>query len=96
MTEFAASRAPRRLFRALRLGNDTAGLVKKNGAGRRQPHHSLRALKKPDAQITLDLLDLLRHGWRRDPEDLRRATEMQKLGHCDEVAELTDIHGGLC
>ncbi|MFD2032654.1 hypothetical protein ACFSKM_24850 [Ancylobacter dichloromethanicus] len=32
MTEFAASRAPRRLFRALRLGNDTAGLVKKKMA----------------------------------------------------------------
>ena len=62
-------------------------------ASGRQVDPASRTSQQLNPELGLELLDLLRQRRLRDVQALRRATEMALLGDCDEVAQVSQLHG---
>ena len=54
---------------------------------------ALGAVEELDAELLLELADLLAYCRLRDVQALRRAAEVQLLGDGDEVPQVTEFHG---
>src|SRR3954469_15351498 len=71
---------------------DAARLLEQHNARRGQRDAAVRAVEEPDAELVLELADLLADGRLGDVEPLPGAAEVQLFGDGDEVPEMAEFH----
>src|SRR3954453_18643874 len=69
-----------------------ARLLEQCSARRGQRDAAVRAVEEPDAELVLELADLLADGRLGDVEPLPGAAEVQLFGDGDEVPEMAEFH----
>ena len=77
----------------LGLVQDPAGLDEEGGAGHGEGDAAVGAVEQADAQLRLELADLLADGGLRHVEALGGAAEVQLLRDRDEVPQVSQLHG---
>jgi hypothetical protein len=82
-----------RAGRFIGLAQDAPRLVEKDGAGGGQRDASSSPMEKIDAQLELELPDLLAQRGLSEMQTLGRTPEVQLLGDGNEVAKSTKLHG---
>jgi hypothetical protein len=88
----AARDAAHALGRTLDVAQDAARIFQQGFAGSGQRHCARLAREQRRAQFALQRLDLLRQRRLADAKRQRRAREMPRFGHGNEVAQMTKLH----
>src|SRR5437879_4044735 len=83
------SRSRTQASRVLRLRQHLPRILEEPLAGIRQPHPPLGPIEEPDAELLLELADLFAQRRLGDVQSLGGPTEVQLLGHCDEVPKVS-------
>ena len=78
---------------AVGRGEQRAGLDEEPFADRRERDAAARPVEQADAELRLQLVDPLRQRRRGDVQALRGPSEVELLGHGDEVAHAAQVHG---
>jgi hypothetical protein len=74
------------------LGQHAACLVEQGRTRRGQRNASLRPVEQADAELHLELANLLADGGLGDVQSFGRAVEVQFLRDGDEVAQMSEFH----
>src|SRR4051812_17703919 len=82
------------LLRDIRLLEHAARLLEHRRAGDGQRHAALSAVEEPDAELVLELADLLADRRLSDVQALCGASEVQLLCDRDEVPQMAKFHAG--
>src|SRR6185436_19874043 len=92
LADLAATGRQRRRRRAVHLRENLARAGREHTPGLRQLHLASRATEKLGAELVLDLADLLTEGRLADVQAFRRASKVQFLGECDDIAQVSEFH----
>src|SRR6266540_1931573 len=92
LADLAPRRPARDLHRALRLGQRQPRFDEEGPTGVRQRDSAIRPMEETDAELALEVADLLTERRLRDVQALRGSTEMQLFGDRHEVPEVTKLH----
>jgi len=82
----------RRLLRHLRVAQHVARLCEERGSGRRERDAALAPVEEGDAELLLELADLLAYRRLSDVQTLRSLAEVQLLRDGDEVPQMPELH----
>jgi hypothetical protein len=101
LAHFAGSDLPGHVGGLLDVNEDLSGLIQQELAGSRKPDTAPASFEELNPQVRLEPLYLAAERRLRHVQMLRRASEAELFGDCDEVAQAPklntirmDIHGG--
>ena len=93
LTDFALVHAQRQIRRVRGLREDDARLLDEHPAGVGELDVALRAVEQRHAEFRLQLSNLLAERRLAEMKPLGGAAEVERVGHGDDVPQMTELHG---